>query len=338
MDEFIKGVNKGKTTSSGSGKIKVDSPKKRIGKPVSLDRKKARAGWFFVLPFVIGFVLIYLPIIFDSIKISFHEMEILRTGGYELHWVGIENYKSAVMRPDFLTTLGSGILTFVLEIPAIIIFSLFVAIILNQKMAGRAAFRAIFFIPVILATGLIAEIDASSAAIQNMDTSQGGIDDGSGQNQVAEIVSAMDIQALFSNMVVGTELLEYVANIVNNIYDIINRCGVQMLIFLSGLQSISPAIYESCSIDGASAWESFWKITLPMISPMILVNSVYTVIDSFTAQSNAVMGYISGVYAEGIEGQVVSSAMSWMYFLLVILLVVVVSLIMKMFIFYQRRD
>ena len=326
MDEFIKGTKKGTAST------------KKKKRNVSLDSKKSRAGWLFVLPFVLGFLLVYLPIIFDSIKISFHEMETLRTGGYELHWVGIENYKAALMNQDFVTTLTGGIGSFVLEIPAIIIFSLFVAIILNQKMAGRAAFRAIFFIPVILATGLIAEIDAGSGLNAVVDPSQGSIDTGSGQDQVAEIVSAMDIQALFSNMVVGTELLEYVAKIVNNIYDIINRCGVQMLIFLSGLQSISPAIYESCSIDGASAWESFWKITLPMISPMILVNSVYTIIDSFTAASNSVMGFISGVYNTDTTGQVVSSAMSWMYFLVVILLVVVVAGILRLFTFYQRRD
>ena len=326
MDEFIKGTKKGTAST------------KKKKRNVSLDSKKSRAGWLFVLPFVLGFLLVYLPIIFDSIKISFHEMETLRTGGYELHWVGIENYKTALMNQSFVTTLTGGIGSFLLEIPAIIIFSLFVAIILNQKMAGRAAFRAIFFIPVILATGLIAEIDAGSGLNAVVDPSQGSIDTGSGQDQVAEIVSAMDIQALFSNMVVGTELLEYVAKIVNNIYDIINRCGVQMLIFLSGLQSISPAIYESCSIDGASAWESFWKITLPMISPMILVNSVYTIIDSFTAASNSVMGFISGVYNTDTTGQVVSSAMSWMYFLVVILLVVVVAGILRLFTFYQRRD
>jgi len=332
MDEFIKGTNKGKISGSAS-------PGKKRGKSVSLDKKKARVGWLFVLPFVVGFVLVYLPIIFDSIKLSFHDMENLRTGGYALTWVGLDNYKEAFMRPDFVTTLLGGITTFLLEIPAIVIFSLFVAIILNQKMAGRAAFRAIFFIPVILATGLISEIDATSGLNQVVDPSQGSIDTGAGEDQVAQIVSAMDIQALFSNMVVGTELLEYVAEIVNNIYDIINRCGVQMLIFLSGLQSISPAIYESCSIDGASAWESFWKITLPMISPMILVNSVYTIIDSFTAQSNAVMGYISGVYNSGnTEGQVLSSAMSWMYFLMVIVLVALIALVLRLFVFYQRRD
>ena len=165
------------------------------------------------------------------------------------------------------------------------------------------------------------------------------IDMGTGENQVAQIVSTMDVKQLFSGMVVGEELLEWVAKLVNNIYDIINRCGVQMLIFLSGLQSIDPAIYESCTMEGASAWESFWKITLPMISPMILVNAVYTIIDSFTSSSNSVMSFINGVYTNGgKDGRVISSAMSWMYFLVIILLVAVVGGIIRLFTFYQRRD
>jgi ABC-type sugar transport system permease subunit len=111
-----------------------------------------------------------------------------------------------------------------------------------------------------------------------------------------------------------------------------------MLIYLAGLQSISPAIYESCQIDGATAWETFWKITFPMISPMILVNTVYTVIDSFTSQSNVVMNYISKVYGTGNEGMVRSTAMSWMYFLVVILILLVVGGLVSAYVFYQRRD
>ena len=110
-----------------------------------------------------------------------------------------------------------------------------------------------------------------------------------------------------------------------------------MLIFLAGLQSISPAIYESCSIDGASSWETFWKITFPMISPMILVNAVYTVIDSFTSADNNVMRYIDTIYEEG-DGMVKSSAMSWIYFLIVLILLGIVGGIISSFIFYQRKD
>ncbi len=319
-------------------KIQVDAPGKKRKKNASLESKKARAGWIFVLPFVLGFFLIYLPIIYDSIKYSFNEIKILVGGGYRLEFVGWKNYSDALfVDTSYVTTLVSGLTQLIMDIPAIVIFSLFVAIILNQKIAGRAAFRAIFFIPVILTTGLIADIDKANTLSSYMENTS-GIDDGSGQQSTAtEIVSVMDVERLFDNMMIGREITQYVVQMVNNIFNIINRCGVQMLIFLSGLQSISPAIYESCSIDGASGWETFWKITLPMVSPMILVNTIYTIIDAFTSDDNRVMTYISTVYEQA-DGNVLSSAMSWMYFLIVILIIAAVAGILSAFVFYQRRD
>ncbi len=314
----------------------VAAPKKR--KSASLDRKKARAGWIFVLPFVLGLIIIYLPIVFDSIRYSFNKIQILQGGGYALQFVGWTNYQEALfVDPSFVQTLVSGIRQLIFDIPAIIIFSLFMAVLLNQKMIGRAAFRAIFFVPVILSTGLIASIDKGNIMLEYMEDTSSSIETGTGNDNVAEIVSLTDIGWLFSSMKVGTELVEYVTSAINNIYNIINRSGVQMLIFLAGLQSISPAIYESCSIDGATAWETFWKITFPMISPMILVNAVYTVIDSFTMSTNSVMSYISQVYNEA-GGPVKSSAMAWIYFLLVMVIIAVVAALVSAFVFYQRRD
>ena len=319
-------------------KIQVDAPGKKKKSNASLESKKARAGWIFVLPFVLGFFLIYVPIIFDSIKYSFNEIKILVGGGYRLEFVGWKNYSDALLvDTSYVTTLVGGLKQLILDIPSIVIFSLFVAIVLNQKIIGRAAFRAIFFIPVILTTGLISDIDRANTLSSYMENSA-GIDDGSGQeSQATQIISVMDVERLFDNMMVGTEIVEYVVQMVNNIFNIVNRCGVQMLIFPSGLQSISPAIYESCSIDGASGWETFWKITLPMVSPMILVNTIYTIIDAFTSDDNAVMRYISTVYEQA-DGNVLSSAMSWMYFLIVILILAAVAGILSGFIFYQRRD
>lgn len=311
---------------------------KKKSKGASLQAKKSKAGWFFIAPFLLGFILIYLPIIADSIKYSFHEIKVISGGGYDLIWVGLANYKTAIFSEEYITALTNGITSLIVDIPTILLFSLFIAILLNQKMIGRAAFRAIFFIPVILSTGLIADIDAGNALTNMMGQEGGAIDTGAGTNAAAEIVSAADLQNLFNNMIVGSELATYVTDMVNNIFDIVNRSGVQMLIFLSGLQGISPAIYESCQIEGASAWETFWKITLPMISPMILVNAVYTIIDSFTSESNEVMNYIAEVYATPGSGNVLSSAMSWMYFLIVILIVAIVAGIFSSVVFYQRRD
>lgn len=310
-------------------------PKKR---KAALDSKKARAGWMFVLPFVIGMVVIYLPIIFDSIKFSFHQMNIVPGGGYSLTFVGWENYSDALFSDaDFVRVLTASIKQLVLDVPAIVIFALFMAIVLNQKMVGRAVFRAIFFIPVIISTGIIDSLDQNNAMYAYM--SSGSIDTGSQSTSTADqIINAVDVTKLLGNMVVGTELVEYVVNVVNGIFNIVNRSGVQMLVFLAGLQSINPSIYESCTMEGATAWETFWKITFPMISPMILVNAVYTVIDSFTSESNQVMSYIDNVYLTASGGRVLSSAMSWIYFLLVILLLGLVALILSSYVFYQRRD
>ena len=234
-----------------------------------------------------------------------------------------------------METLLKGLQNMAFEIPMILIFSLFVAVLLNQKMVGRAAFRAIFFIPVILATGLMESINAADLNGETMEGTE-GIDDGSGSSASGEIVSALDIQQLFSGMAVGQGLVTFVVTAINNIFNIVNRSGVQMLIFLAGLQSISPAIYESVQIDGASSWETFWKITFPMISPMILVNAVYTIIDSFTTDSNVVMAYISEQYFA--SRPVVSSAMAWIYFVIVLAIIAVVAAIFSAFVFYQRKD
>ena len=315
--------------------VKVKAPKKK--KNASLDKRKARAGWIFVLPFVIGFVLIYLPIVYDSIWYSFHTMKPVMGGGMEFTFVGWANYNEALfVNPDYVTTLINGLKNMVFDIPMILIFSLFMAVLLNQKMAGRAVFRAIFFIPVILSTGIMESIDAQNVLGDYMDSAE-GIDDGSGQSAASDIISVMDVEKMFSGMAVGQGLVEYVTVAINNIYNIVNRSGVQMLIFLSGLQSISPAIYESVQIDGATSWETFWKITFPMISPMILVNAVYTIIDSFTTDSNIVMKFISSIYQQA-DGNVISSAMAWMYFLIVIGIIAIVAAVFSAFVFYQRRD
>lgn len=321
--------------ATNAPKAVMTQPTKK--RKAALDSKKARAGWFFVLPFVVGMIAIYIPIIFDSIKISFNSLSITAGGGYKLTFVGWENYSDALFSDtEFARILTESIKQLVLDVPAIVIFALFMAIVLNQKMIGRAVFRAIFFVPVIISTGIIDSLDQDNAIYSYM--SSGSIDTGGNTSSATEIISAMDVSQLLGNMVVGTELVEYVVSIVNGIFNIVNRSGVQMLVFLAGLQSINPSIYESCKMEGATPWETFWKITFPMISPMILVNAVYTVIDSFTSESNQVMSYINNVYLTASGGRVLSTAMSWIYFMLVILLLGLVALIFSSFVFYQRKD
>ena len=305
-------------------------------KIASLDRRKARAGLFFVLPFLLGFFLVYVPIIYESIKYSFYNYRLVN-GALVKEFVGWDNYQNALFgSADFVQTLLTGLKELAFDIPAILIFSLFIAVILNQKMVGRAAFRAIFFLPVVVSTGLMESILHASYI-----SSDAGLDLGEAESTADQMASNMALegllQSIFQNLGFGEGLVTYIVTAVAGISDIINRSGVQILIFLASLQSISPAIYESCQIDGATAWETFWKITFPMVSPMILVNAVYTIIDNFTTDSNSVMKVISEAYIKA-GGKHASSAMGWMYFMVVLAIVGLVAAVFSAYVFYQRRD
>lgn len=299
----------------------------------SLDARKARAGYVFVLPFLIGILLIYLPILLDSLWVSFSNVGWNpQKGGVEYINQGLAHYTYALTTSTYLSALLAGMQQLIFDVPAIIIFSLFIAVVLNQKMLGRALFRAIFFVPVIIATGLMETINGNDIASGD---AGGNTDDGSGETAGSGIISMLDVEALFASMKVGGEIVTYIVSLVNDIYNIINYSGVQMLIFLAGLQSISESIYEACRIDGATGWETFWKVTFPMISPMILVNAIYTVIDAFTRSSNIMMKYIDNIQKADMHQ---ATAMYWIYFVVVILIIAAVAGIVSTFIFYQRKD
>ena len=297
----------------------------------SLDSRKARSGYLFTLPFIIGIIFVYLPILIDSILLSFYNFENSSTmvGEKEFVFKGLTHYKAAFEDPDFIEALLGGFQQLLMEVPTIVIFSLFIAVVLNQKMLGRAAFRAIFFVPVIISTGLMETINASSKELSGV--MEEGINDGTGSQGIMQVD---DLKNIFAGMGFGEDIVGFVVGLVNDIYNIINYSGVQMLIFLAALQGISPAIYEACTIDGATGWETFWKITFPMISPMILVNAAYTIIDSFTRGSNITMTFI--FQEVGIEGE--QAAMAWIYFGIAILVIALVAAIVSSFVFYQRRD
>ena len=333
MTEQVK-LNPQKTAASGN---KTPAKKKKIA---SLDRRKARAGWFFVLPFVLGFVLVYIPILYEAITYSFFHYTYLPSGAVTKEFAGFKFYSSALFEEaDFVQTLLTGLGEMAFDIPAILIFSLFIAVILNQKMVGRAAFRAIFFLPVVVSTGMMESILTAS-----YQTGSEGMDLGQAESATEALASSLALEKLlmsvFESLGFGVGLVEYIVSAVASIANIVNRSGVQILIFLASLQSISPAIYESCQIDGATSWETFWKITFPMVTPMILVNGIYTIIDSFTTDSNSVMRVIDETYGNSAmeAPQHVSAAMGWMYFLVVMLIVGLIAGIMSAFVFYQRRD
>ena len=297
---------------------------------MNLQRKKGLWGWVFIAPFVVGFLLIYSKVFVQSIIFSFQSFS-SDEGGMVKTFVGWSNYKNIFLEnADFNKTLISSVSLSVFNVPVILILSLFVAVLLNQKMRGRAIFRAIFFIPVILSTGIIAQAEQSNRMVNTMMDISGAATGATGSG----IISAMDIQAFLSQIKIGTEITGYVVSASNNIYNILNLSGVQILIFLAGLQSISPSVYESAKIEGATGWESFWKITFPMVKPL---NLFYSLIDSFTNPQN---GLITLIYNTGIkQGRFgIATAMAWSYTAIIAALVAVLIIIIGLFTFKQRRS
>lgn len=302
----------------------------------SLESRKQRTYWVFLIPFLIGFALLFAGIYFDSIVYSFCEIKMEGAKGFSKTFIGFANYAKALQDLDYTNNIISSITGMLLDIPLITFYSLFVAVLLNRDIKGRTVFRAIFFIPVILATGFMSKADMTNVVANNTWSSLG--ESATATGTVANgLFSAMDIQDYLMNLSFSPALSSYVVSAVGGIFDIVNNSGVQMLIFLAGLQSISPSIYEASDIDGASGWETFWLVTFPMISPYILVNVFYTIVDSFTKSDNTIMRIIQEQSFKS-NAMGMGAAMAWFYFLIVAICIAIIVALISSYIYYQQRD
>lgn len=291
----------------------------------TLSRKKTLMGIIFTLPWLIGFIFLFAVPLIQSLQYSFNSLK-LGDSGLELNFVGFENYKHAFyVHASFNRVLTESVIGMLVNVPLIIFFSLFVATILNQKFRGRALARMIFFLPVIVSTGVISSLswaDTMSQAIGATLSSGGGSSGTLNILQLKYFLFDMGLNPLFVN---------YLADAVSRIYDIISSSGVQILIFLAGLQSISPSLYEASRIEGATGYENFWKITFPMMTPLILTNTIYTIIDSFlNSQVTSLLKETSFKLFEFGLG----AAMSWIYFGVIAFMVVLFSAIISRRAFY----
>ena len=247
-------------------------------------------------------------------------------GNFEPIWKGLDNYIRAFrIDPEFTRLLTEEVSRMVIDSLAIMVFSFFVALILNQKFKGRALVRAIFFLPVILSSGVILGLETDNSLMAQV------------QVAIEENTTGMSITAAVENILrtagVGVRAFETVFEIIDNIYNIAISSGIQIIIFLSGLQTISTSMYEAADIEGCTKWESLWKITFPMISSMFLVNWIYTIIDFCMRSDNEVIEKITKVMVEQINYGF-SSAMTWIYFLIVIAFVGITSFFISKGVYY----
>lgn len=271
---------------------------------LSLTAKKSWYGRLFILPFYLGFLFFFLKPLIQSLRFAFNDVT-MGPNGYTLLFTKFENIDYVIKTDrDFTTNLVSSLGQMLWQVPVIIIVSLFFAMLLNQKFKGRVLVRAIFFLPVIIASGIVISIIKSdvvaSSALSGSMVSSGDISQTSALNDVL-------VQSGLSEKVV-----RFITNIADNLFSIIWQTGIQMIIFLAGLQSIPATLYEASAMEGATKWEDFWKITLPMIKPIALVNTVYTIVDYFTSTDNKVMEQVLSNIRELRLGW--ASAMAWIYF------------------------
>lgn len=293
----------------------------RQAKPISMQRRRARTGYFFILPFMIGFVLFMLKPMIQSLTMTFSNVKLVPGQGFTQTFVGIDNYRHAfLVDPEFNEDLLNEISRMGINTIATLVLSFVIAVILNQDFKGRTLARAIFFLPVILSSGVLPGIEKQNEFYDMMAGVAASVEGASGVN-----ISA-SLQNLLSVSGVGSGVFDVVFQMIDAIYDIVMASGIQIIIFLSGLQAISPSLYEAAHVEGCSAWESFWKITFPMVSPLLLVNCIYTIVDFFMKNDNTVMERISRVmYSDFNFG--VASAMSWVYFGVALAFILISSLI-----------
>ncbi|MDR0556945.1 MAG: sugar ABC transporter permease [Treponema sp.] len=302
---------------------------------LTLEDKNAIAGYLFISPFIIGFVAFIVFPIIESLRMIFSDVRIdTAKQGFSMTFIGLTNLnKVFFIDAEFNRMLVEELGRMVLIVPAELIFSLFVALILNQEFKARGVVRAVFFLPVILSSGVMIGLETNNTLLNGMaemirssNTMKASVtgvledilvvSEGSGDNAVADFMG-------------------YIFAVVNQVYDIAMASGIQIIIFLSALQSISPSVYEAADIEGATKWESFWKVTFPMVSPLILVNVIYSVVDYFIRTDNTVMTKIRTTLMQRLEYGF-ATAMAWVYFLAVAVILGIVAFIISKKVYYYE--
>jgi ABC-type sugar transport system permease subunit len=249
--------------------------------------------------------------------------------GFDMEYIGIENLIRVVaIDPQFNRFLAEEIMRMLLIVPAIIIFSLFVALILNQEFKARGFVRAIFFLPVILSSGIMIGLETNNSLLNSMADiiKEGNLMRSSVTGVLEDILVAEGA---------ASDFMGYIFRVINQIYDIAMASGIQIIIFLSALQTIPPSMFEAAKIEGATSWECFWKITFPMVSSLILVNVVYSVVDYFIRTDNRVMNKINETTIRMLNFGF-GTAMAWVYFLTVIAIIGIAMAIISKRVYYYE--
>lgn len=279
-----------------------------------IEKLKNRYGLIFVSPWIIGMLMFFVIPVIKSVIYSFSKVSVY-SGDIEMSFVGLANFRKILISdPHYIDQLVSSVSPLIYSLPIIILLSMVLAILLNQKFKGRLFFRALYFLPVIVATGAVIEY--------LFQTTRGGLT----SIGVSDSFSAgmIDISQIVEQLGFSGKTAEYIMTVINRIFDLIWSCGIQTVLFLAGLQSIPSSIYEASKVEGANKWEEFWFITFPSLSRITLLVLVFTMIELITDERTELVSRVYDTMQTAVYD--LSSAMIWFYFLVsgVIMAVIVI--------------
>lgn len=291
-------------------------------KKLSYERKKSYYGYGFISLWAVGFIVLFLIPFINAVRYSLSDLT-FGQGTLELKSIGFKNYIDLfVANAEFLPTFTDTLVAVGVSTPLILVFSLFIAVILNQKFKGRTFFRMVFFLPVIISSGIAIELINNNYFLDLISSgARGGALFGS-----ESINEAMLAAGIPQNTVTWIE------ETVETIFGLVWNSGIQILIFIAGLQSIPSTLYEVASVEGSNGWTTFWKITVPMLAPMLVVNIFYTVVDNMISYSNEMFKLID-TYTNALKFDE-AAAMAILNFLVLLIVVIAVYAIGNRYVHY----
>lgn len=306
---------------------------------IPYEKKKWLYGYGFIALWAIGTLWLFIIPVLTSLWYSLCNTQLLdKAGALEVgmtsagiytEWNNFGNYiKAFTVDTDYPRLLAQSLGEILPQAAVILIFSLFIAVILNQKFRGRTLARAIFFLPVLIATGPV-------ISVINGDMASQGVSDAAQFSSLFKTDLVTELMEFIGIYNINQTFTEFIQDITSNVLNLVWNSGIQILIFLSALQNIPPSAKEAANMEGATAWEFFWKITFPIISPMILANLVYTIIDAFVSTDNVVMKYVLQQSRQWEYGY--SAALAWVYFAIVGAVLGLVCFIVNRFVYYENE-
>lgn len=274
------------------------------------EQRHGMQGYLFLIPWLVGVVLFFSYAVVQTAVYSFQSVE---KATLTFSWTGFANFMYAFNGDaEFPRLLVESVLTMLSTLATVLVFSFFVALLLHKRFRGDFIIKSIFFLTVILSSDVFLRMQSDTSGLTN---AQMGavVADGGG---FFAAMDSFDLGQYFTAFGIDPAFFEFINSAIQELSEIMVKSGIPIFIFLAGLYSIPSSMYEAANVEGANAWVSFWKITLPLTTPVLLVNVVYIIVDSFSSYLNPTLNYI---YDQGIQKFNIgyASALSWIYFLIV---------------------